>query len=360
MVMSMPRLWATATLLLALIAFAREAGAQTSANHKAAAEALFQEGKTLFQQGQYEQACAKFAASQELDGGFGTLMNLGECFEKRKLTASAWATFTEAAGLAHTAGQADREALARGRAAALEAKLPKLVVHAGDAVSTLAGLEVRLNGTPLPRAVWGTAVPVDPGAQRVEVSAPGYRSFSREVAVPEGAGQASVEIPALEREEAAPSPAAPAANVPVASGASPAPAPQPASGGGTQKTVGYVVGGAGIVAAVVGSIFGARAIGRNSDSKKSCRDDDPNLCSSTGVELRNDARSAAKVSTFAFVASGALVATGLTLVLTAPSSSEAAPTPAARARPTPLGVARIELAPFIAPLGAGLGLQGGF
>jgi hypothetical protein len=112
------------------------------------------------------------------------------------------------------------------------------------------------------------------------------------------------------------------------------------------------------VAAVVGSIFGARAIGKNSDSKDFCRTD--KLCSSTGLDLRSDARSAAKVSTFTFVASGALVATGLTLVLTAPSSSEAAPAPFARARAVTSKVARVELAPFIAPDGAGLGLQGGF
>ena len=37
------------------------------------AEALFQEGKALFDAGQFERACAKFAASQELDAGFGTL-----------------------------------------------------------------------------------------------------------------------------------------------------------------------------------------------------------------------------------------------------------------------------------------------
>jgi hypothetical protein len=133
--------------------------------------------------------------------------------------------------------------------------------------------------------------------------------------------------------------------------------PPPPSGGGTQRTLGYVAGGVGVVAAVVGAIFGARAIGKNSDSKDSCRTD--KLCSAEGLALRNDARSAAKASTFAFVAGGALVATGLTLVLTAPSSSEALmPSPAARHRAP--SIARVELTPFIAPLGAGLGLQGGF
>jgi hypothetical protein len=351
----MPKLWATASLCLALVGSVREAHAQTSANDKAAAEALFQEGKTLFQQGQYEQACAKFAASQELDGGFGTLMNLGECFEKRKLTASAWATFSEAAGLAHTLGQGDREVSARARAAALEAKLPKLVVHAGESVSALAGLEVRLNGTPLPRAVWGTAVPVDPGPQHVEVSAPGYRAFIRDVVVAEGAGQATLDIPAL---EPAPVSAPSSASAPAAALAPALPAPESAranasSGSSMQRTIGYVVGGAGVVAAVIGSVFGVRAISKNSDSEDLCRTE--KLCPVEGLQLRDDARDAAKVSTLAFVASGALVATGLTLVLTAPSA-----TSARGERREPYGLARLELTPFLAPVAAGVGLKGAF
>lgn len=356
MVMSMPRLRATATLLLALVAAAGEAQAQTSANNKAAAEALFQEGKALFQQGQYEQACAKFAASQELDGGFGTLMNLGECFEKRKLTASAWATFTEAAGLAHTLAQGDREVLARGRASALEAKLAKLAVHASAPVAALAGLEVRLNGTPLPRAVWGSAVPVDPGVQRVEVSAPGYRTFTRDITVPEGAGQTVLDIPALKPSDAPATRSTPAtANSAVTPVPPPVAPPEPANNGGTQRTLGYVAGGGGIVAAALGSIFGIRAISKNSDSKEKCRT--TKLCSQPGLDLREDARSAARVSTFAFVASGALLATGLTLVLTAPSSKEATPPRAQRASRR---LASLTVAPYIAPSEAGLGLQGGF
>lgn len=358
----MPKSWATAALVLAFAVTPGRAEAQANATDKAAAEALFQEGRALFQQGQYEQACAKFSASQQLDGGFGTLMNLGECFEKRKLTASAWATFTEAAGLARTLGQADREASARARAAALSPKLPKLVVRAADAIASIPGLEVRLNGTPLPRAVWGSAVPVDPGEQRVEVTAPGYRPFTRALAVPDGAGESTLEIAALE-------PIAPVASSPASTptAATPAPSPVPppppdtSSAGNTQRTIGYLVGGAGIAAAVAGSIFGARAIGKNSDSQDFCRPDNEKLCSSQGLALRDDARSAAKISTVTFVASGVLLAAGITLVLTAPSSSEAAPSASARARRAARGpLARLDLVSFVAPTSASLGLRGDF
>ncbi|HWA72598.1 MAG TPA: tetratricopeptide repeat protein [Polyangiaceae bacterium] len=338
-----PKIWVTATALLALVSVTGELRAETSASDKAAAEALFQEGRALFQQGQYEQACGKFAASQQLDGGFGTLMNLGECFEKRKLTASAWATFKEAAALARAQGQAERESQARERAAALEGQLSKLTVHAASAVS---GLEVKLNGTPLPAAVWGTAVPVDPGTQHVEASAPGHRAYTVELVVSEGSGFQTLEIPALEPEPVAAVPnSAPPSAAPVA-----APASAPAAGG-TQRILGYVVGGAGVAGLVVGSIFGARAISKNSDSKDHCRTD--TLCSTRGLALRDDARDAAKVSTFTFVAGGVLVATGLTLVLTAPSTRE-------QASGATTGARRLELVPLVSASQAGLDLRGDF
>jgi hypothetical protein len=342
-----PKTWAAAALL-ALLSAAGELRAETSASDKAAAEALFQEGRALLQQGQYEQACGKFAASQQLDGGFGTLMNLGDCFEKRKLTASAWATFKEAAALARAQGQAERESQARERAAALEGQLSKLTVRVASVVS---GLEVRLNGTPLPAAVWGTAVPVDPGTQHVEARAPGHRAYAADLVVSEGAGQQTLEIPVLEREPlAAVSPSAPAV---APAPAAPTSAPAPASS--TQRVAGYVVGGAGLASVVVGSIFGLRAISKNSDSKDYCRTD--TLCSSHGLALRDDARDAAKVSTITFVAGAALVATGLTLVLTAPSTREQAPSAANASRSF---AARLALVPLVSASSAGLDLRGDF
>lgn len=352
MLFSRPKAWATASLILALGAGAREARAQTSANDKAAAEALFQEAKALFQQGQYEQACAKFAASQELDGGFGTLMNLGECFEKRKLTASAWATFKEAAGLARTQGQNDREAAARERAALLEARLSTLVVQASAEVTAIEGLAMRLNGTALPRAVWGTPVPVDPGTQRVELEAPGYRAFSREVAVAEGTGPVVLEVPALD--PAAPTAVSPPPASPVTAPASSAPLH---AGGETQRTVGYGVGGVGVAGMIVGSIFGLRAISKNGESQDSCRTE--KLCSERGLELRDEARTAARVSTVAFIAGGVLVGTGLTLVLTAAGSREASPSARATRREPRLS-RRLELASVVVPTGASVTLRGEF
>ena len=108
----MKRVAAPLALIVAL-ASARTSLAQTSAADKAAAQALFDEGKRLMDAGQFAQACPKFADSEKLDPGVGTLLNLGVCYEKNGQTASAWATYKEAASAAANAGEAAREKYAR-------------------------------------------------------------------------------------------------------------------------------------------------------------------------------------------------------------------------------------------------------
>src|SRR5271166_5257799 len=104
----MKRVAAPLALVVALVS-ARASLAQTSAGDKAAAQAIFDEGKRLMDAGQFAQACPKFADSEKLDPGVGTLLNLGVCYEKNGQTASAWATYKEAASAAANAGETARE-----------------------------------------------------------------------------------------------------------------------------------------------------------------------------------------------------------------------------------------------------------
>src|SRR6186713_2867899 len=98
------------------------------AGDKVAAESLFADGRRLLAQGKFAEACPKFAESQRLDPAIGTLLNLADCYEKVGRTASAWAAFREAAALSHHGGDAKREAVAKERAAALEAQLSTLAI----------------------------------------------------------------------------------------------------------------------------------------------------------------------------------------------------------------------------------------
>src|SRR5260221_8939712 len=110
---------------------ALSASAEPTPNDKLTAEALFSDGRKLMTAGKFRQACPKFEASLKLDPGVGTMLNLGDCYEKNQQSASAWAQFREASAAARAAGSREREELARQRAAALEPKLSRLTIIVG-------------------------------------------------------------------------------------------------------------------------------------------------------------------------------------------------------------------------------------
>ncbi|HEY3237410.1 MAG TPA: hypothetical protein VGJ84_22005 [Polyangiaceae bacterium] len=132
-----------------------------SAGDKAAAEALFDEGRKLMQEGKLEPACRKFEASQRLDPAPGTLLNEADCWEKLGRTASAWVSFREAAALARNAGDTKRASAATQRAAALEPKLARLKITVPDAVRSTSGLTVKRDGEKVDAALWDSPIPVD-------------------------------------------------------------------------------------------------------------------------------------------------------------------------------------------------------
>ena len=99
----MPRTLAAALTLLVTLSPV-VAAAQSSSGDKAAADALFDEGKRLLAAGDTAQACAKFETSMKLFDQLGTRLNLADCYEKVGRTASAWAEFREAASLATKRG----------------------------------------------------------------------------------------------------------------------------------------------------------------------------------------------------------------------------------------------------------------
>lgn len=299
--------------LAGLMALATTAAAEPSGANKAAAEALFNQGKRLMADKNYAEACPKFQASQELDPGVGSLLFLGDCFEKSGKTASAWATFKEAQGLAQREQDPGREKVASVRALALKPRLSMLLVRVDAALMGLEGLDIHLNGHPVPKAQWGSRVPVDPGPQRVEATAPGFERYDQTLNIASGPTSSTLDIPSLKpTKQEAPPPPAPEPT-PKAAQQTVTVADAPRSN--TQKTIGIVLGGVGILGTGVGSYFGLRAIGKNSDSDDKCRT--ATQCSPEGLTLRNQARDAAKVSTIAFSAGAALLGTGLVLFLAA-------------------------------------------
>src|SRR3954467_9213570 len=114
---SLTRLGANAVRVAALgSALAWSATAHAQASQKATAEALFEEGRKLMAEGKAADACPKFADSEQLDASSSTLLNLASCYEKLGRTASAWATYREAASLASANGRAEHLTIAQKRA----------------------------------------------------------------------------------------------------------------------------------------------------------------------------------------------------------------------------------------------------
>lgn len=119
-----------------------------------------------------------------LDPAVGTQLNLADCYERVGKVGSAWAAFLDAAALAKSSHQADREKLARARAKALEPRLPRLVIDADTSAEP--GMEISRDGIAIGSASWNTAIVIDPGTHDVVASAPGKMSWRTVVDAKEG------------------------------------------------------------------------------------------------------------------------------------------------------------------------------
>ena len=248
----------------------RPAEAQ-SATDSAAAQALFEEARTLLKAGRAAEACPKLEESQRLDPGSGTLLNLARCYEQMGRVASAWNKYLEAASSAAAAGNAARESEARQRAAALRPRLPKLVITVASEAKDTPGLVVTRDGERVGAAQWGLAIPADPGDHTITASAPGRATWQAVTAVSGVGTTVAITVPALavSAPEAPPTRAvtsAPAAAPPpVVVATEPAP-----SGLGTRRTLALVAGGIGVVGIGVGTVFGLKSKSDHDEAAKYC------------------------------------------------------------------------------------------
>jgi len=309
-------------LVLLLTAGAASA-AEPTADERTLARTLFEEGRTLLKEGKFAEACPKLEESERLAPGMGTLFNLADCLENLGRTASAWSAFSEVADLARLAGQGDREAVARERAAALKPKLVYWKLHLAGAAP--AGLVLHIDGRPVSNAVLDAELPVDPGLHKVKVSAPGKLDGETEVRVEATVHSTSVDLPALaDAAKVEPAPP-PAAKVELSA---PTPEERP-RGREWQRPAAVVAGGVALVALGVGAAFGLKASSEWSDAQATCVG---TVCDAKGFAGWESSRSSATVSTV-LVSTGAVVAVAaVVLWLTAPQSapSRAAALPVVR------------------------------
>lgn len=271
--------------------------AQAQSSNAAIAESAFTRGKELMAEGKPAEACPKFEESHRLDPSVGALLNLGRCYEQLGRTASAWVRYKEAATLARSLGQAERETIARDLAKTLEPKLSRVRIEATKRVD---GMRITRNGEEVGVALLGDPLPVDPGKLTIEVTAPSYIRWSTEIEIGKEADLKTVLIPELK--------------------ADPNAANTGSSSPGGLRTAAFVVAGVGIGALGVGGVFGGLAVKEKGAADPLC----PNKkCNEEGFGHIETAQSRAVVSSISLgVGAAAVAASVVMFIVSRPSAAK--------------------------------------
>ena len=167
---------------------------------------------------------------------------------------------------------------------------------------------MRRDSVELGSAALGVAIPLDPGEHLIVIEAPGKVPFEKRITIEAGAGETELVVPPL-------------ADVPVEK---PPPPPDPPPDGEppTQQIFGYVLGGVGVVGLAIGIALAVRAQTKSDDVVALCASTSPagqcvvdDAQVATAEELHDDARTAQAASVAGFVVGGALLVTGVMLLL---------------------------------------------
>jgi len=269
----------------------------------AAAKALFDQGKTLFAEGKYGEACDKLEASFKLAALSSTRGLLGACYEKVGKLASAWAAYRDSAAIADRQGNAERAQAARDKATELEPKLARITIDA-SAAATTPGLKVLVDGVEQPAAALGSELPIDAGPHVLEATAVDHTPWKTTIDIQDG-----------ERQKVAVQ----------------APTPDPTRRllieqrvadeqriAHRRKVIAYGLVGGGAVSLGVSLTLGILARGQWSDAKDAGCTSDGICPTPAGTDLVDRAATKADIATYVGGAGLLLVGAGVVVYLTSP------------------------------------------
>jgi hypothetical protein len=302
-------------MALGAIAPASARGQTVDQQRGLAAQALYAQATAEMDAGNYATACPKLEeVTKIVPEGLGAKMTLGQCYEARRLLASAWSQYALVESLAAKAGQEERSRTAGEKAAELKPKLATLAVEVPSEVRSIPGLAITRDGVPLGDAQWGLPLPIDAGAHEITVTAPGRKAWSKraEVSADGVPVVVQVEAPAVIPSAAATSSVAPKRGpMSVVDG----PRERP-----WQRPIAIGAMGLGVMGVGVGAVLGGLALSKNGASNRDNHCDAQNTCDPTGIELRKEAVGLANATTGVIVAGAAVLAGGIVLFATAPAS----------------------------------------
>jgi len=162
--------------------------ANATSGDRVKAEALYRSGRALLKAGDYDTGCPKFEAAQQLYARATITINIARCHGHFGRITAAVAAYQEALRLIDDSKLRRRQAT----------RLRKLATEEMDAVkSRLAQLRVVLKAAPegvkvmdgdrqVLAAMFGEAIPVDPGKHHIVATAPGHERSEKRVTLREG------------------------------------------------------------------------------------------------------------------------------------------------------------------------------
>ena len=293
-------------------------------NSKAEARKHFDRGVALTQQKNYGEAVAELKRAYELDPEPGVLFELGETYAAAGQPVQA----VDALGRYLSAGGAqipdERRRQVEAEIVQQETRIATVTVTAD-----LSGAVIRLDGAEIGRTPLPAPIRLGAGVHTVDASLAGYLPYEQKLDL-QGGEHREVEFTFRQQPGAAGAAAHLASGAPL-----------------TRATVAYVVGAVGVAALAVGGVFGFRAISKRQDSDRECPQ---NQCTQRGVDLNNQAKTAALVADIT-IGAGLLAVGVATYLLLTPGPTTVAP-------PGTLAVRGVHLSPAVGPAAAGLQLGG--
>lgn len=284
---------------------------------KITARKLFLEGRELLNRAQTSEACSALERSRQLHQTLAALLNLGLCYKALGRVVTAHDYYREAEVQATLHGDASRREFAHDEAASLAALRATLTLRIAGAKDT--DLEVLVDNKPQPREIWNHPIFLDSGEHRVVVRSQTDQTWESSVMMVDG-GKHFVIVPAF-----AGSPRSTEVPTQVVDTLAP---PPPLELEETRpwltstRVVALGAGVAGAGALVASLIYAIHAKSTWNDSNSRGCERASNLCSSQGLQLREDARADATRSTVCGIGGGVAVLGGLVLWLVDPARPE--------------------------------------
>jgi tetratricopeptide (TPR) repeat protein len=208
------------------------------------AETLFQEGLAAMKRNDFTIACEAFDKSNKQDPSPGTQINLAICYEKQKKWASAWTWYRSAAGLAQQRNQPQREQNATESAKRLEPQLHHVMISVKNGAPDTV---VKRDGNEITVSLGGkdVALPFDPGEHVIEIKATGKKTLTKSIVTPDTpATSDKAEVLPFTLEDA---PVDPNAGLDTGGPAAKTTVIRTESDGSTQRLLGVIAGGAGVL-----------------------------------------------------------------------------------------------------------------